>query len=169
VVERPFLELKLAEWLDALAGPRAAPGGGGAAAFAAASAAAVLATAARVSKDERGAARAAELRARTAPLAQLDAEAYGEARVTGDFAAAAGPPLEIARAAADAADLAAALAERGAAVVRPDCLAAAALAAGAARGAAAIVAANAPGGDVAAEAAALARAAERSAARAFAA
>ena len=167
--ERPFLELELAEWLDALAGPRAAPGGGAAAAFAAATAAAVLAMAARVSKDEAAAARAAELRERTAPLAQRDAEAYGAARTSGDFAAAAGPPLAIARAAAEAADLAAGLVERGADVVRPDCLAAAALAAGAARAAAAIVAANVPGGGPAAEAEALARAAERSADRAFAA
>ena len=169
MVERPFLELELAEWLDALAGPRAAPGGGGAAAFAAATAAAVLAMAARVSGDADAAARAAELRVRTAPLAQLDAEAYGAARASGDFGPAAGPPLEIARAGADAAELAARLAHGGAEVVRPDCLAAAALAAGAARAAAAIVAANEPGDEIVAEAEALARAAQDAADRAFAA
>ncbi len=168
-MEKPFLELELAEWLDALAGPRAAPGGGGAAAFAAATAAAVLAMAARVSGDADAAARAADLRARTAPLAQLDAEAYGAARVSGDFAPAAGPPLEIARAGAEAAELAARLAHGGAEVVRPDCLAAAALAAGAARAAAAIVAANEPGDEIVAEAEALARAAQSAADRAFAA
>ena len=105
----------------------------------------------------------------TAPLAQLDAEAYGAARASGDFGPAAGPPLEIARAGAEAAELAARLAHGGAEVVRPDCLAAAALAAGAARAAAAIVAANEPGDEIVAEAEALARAAQDAADRAFAA
>src|SRR5204862_141953 len=55
------------------------------------------------------------------------------------FARAAEPPLEIARAASDVADLAAAIAEGGAPRVRADAQAAAALAAGIARGAVAIV------------------------------
>jgi len=156
---RPFLDLTLAEWLDELAGPRAAPGGGSALAFALANAAAVLAMAARVS-DSRGLiAQAEALRARTAPLAQLDADTYDEALAVRDaardlpaeqrdwkigqaFARAAEPPLEIARAAVDVAELAAELAATGAQAVRADAVAAASLAAGVARGCVAMVEVN---------------------------
>ena len=58
------------------------------------------------------------------------------------FARAAEPPLEIARVAADVAELAAQLAEGGDPRVRADAIAAAALAAGAAHGAVALVAVN---------------------------
>src|SRR3954451_12734011 len=120
---RSFLDLTLAEWLDALAGARAAPGGGSALAVAVANAAAVLAMAARVSDSGGHAAQAEALRARIAPLAQLDAETYEAAIAVRDaaremndeqrdwkivqaFSRAAEPPLEIARAALDVAELA---------------------------------------------------------------
>jgi formiminotetrahydrofolate cyclodeaminase len=161
---RPFLELSVAEWLDELAGPRAAPGGGSAAALAVAMAAAVLAMTARVSKEtwDAGGAAAAQaeaLRARATPLAQLDAELYGQALAARDaaaelpderrdwqigqaFARAAEPLLEIARTAADVAELAVEIAQFGDPRVRADAQAAAALAAAGARAAAALVAVN---------------------------
>src|SRR4051795_3409419 len=162
----PFLEMTVAEWLDELAGPRAAPGGGSALAITVANAAAVVAMAARVSDDPGLAAQAEALRARTAPLAQLDSDTYEAALAVRDqvaglepeqrdwqigkaFARAAEPPLEIARAAADVAELAAELATAGSPVIRADAVAAAALAAAVARGALAMVAVNltALGGD----------------------
>ena len=129
-VPRPLLDLTVAEWLDELARPRPAPGGGSALAFALASASAVLAMAARVSESGGLAAQADALRARTTMLAQLDADAYESAlgsRETNEglradrrdweigqaFARAAEPPLEIARAASDVAELAALLAQDG--------------------------------------------------------
>ena len=156
---RPFLELTLAEWLDELASARAVPGGGSALGFAVANAAAVLAMAARVSNAGGLVAQAEALRTRTAPLAQVDAETYEQALSARDdasalrqeqrdweigkaFARAAEPPLEIARAAADIAELAAELALNGAPEIRADAVAAAALAAGAARGCVALVAVN---------------------------
>src|SRR5580765_3895105 len=154
-----FLDLTLAEWLDELAHSRSVPGGGSALAFAVATGAAVLAMVARVSGAPGLVAQAEALRARTAPLAQLDADSYDEALAARDgtealrpeqrdwelglaFARAAEPPLEIARAGADVAELAAQLAEAGDPRVRADALAAAALGAAAARGAVALVAVN---------------------------
>jgi formiminotetrahydrofolate cyclodeaminase len=154
-----FLDMPLAEWLDELAGPRAAPGGGSALAVCVANAAAVVAMAARVSDSAGLAAQAESLRARVAPLAQLDADTYERALVACDvakelpperrdweigqaFARAAEPALEIARAAADVAELAAALATGGSPTIHADAVAAAAIAAGAARGAVALVAVN---------------------------
>ena len=161
---RPLLELTLREWLDELAGAEAAPGGGSALGFGLASAAAVLAMAARLSKGSweaagGAAAQADALLARTASLAQLDADVYlsalearGQAgslrpeqrdfEIGRAFAAAAEPPLEIARAAVDVAELAAELAAYGDERVRADAVAAAVLAAAAARGAVALVAVN---------------------------
>jgi formiminotetrahydrofolate cyclodeaminase len=155
----PFLELTVSEWLDELGAARAAPGGGSALAFAVATAAAVTAMGARVSKNGGLVAQAEMLRKRTAPLAQLDADTYEQALVARDgarelpaerrdyeigraFARAAEPPLEIARAAADVAELAEELARGGDPRIRADAIAAAALAAGAARGAVAMVAVN---------------------------
>jgi methenyltetrahydrofolate cyclohydrolase len=183
---RTFLDLTLDGWLDELAGPRPAPGGGSALAYAVASAAAVLSMAARISGLGGLAAQADLLRARTAPLAQVDADTYDAALAVRDateelrsdqrdweigraFARAAEPPLEIARAAADVAELAAELAVAGDPGVRADAQAAAALAAGAARGAVALVAVNltAVDGDVRVrEVTELAEAASRSASRA---
>ena len=158
-----FLDLTAAQVLDELAGP-VAPAGGSALAFTVAMAAAVVRMAARVSAgswDEAAgiAAQANALRARVAPLAQLDADVFDQALAIRDgsaalspekrdweigkaFAAAAEPPLEIARVAADVAELAAAVAISGEARVRPDAIAAATLAAAAARAAVTIVEAN---------------------------
>ena len=190
---RPYLELTVAEWLDELAAPQAAPGGGSAAALAVAMAAAVLAMTARVSSEwEAGGAAAAQaeaLRARATPLAQVDAEIYtaalaareAAAELTAErrdwqigqaFARAAEPPLEIARIAADVAALAAEIAQLGDPHVRADAQAAAALAVAGARAAAALVAVNltAVANDPrVAEAEQLAQAAEESSARARAA
>ncbi|TML95236.1 MAG: cyclodeaminase/cyclohydrolase family protein [Actinobacteria bacterium] len=156
---RPYLELTLGEWLDELAHSQGAPGGGSALGFAVATGAAVLAMAARESGAPGLCAQAEALRARTAPLAQLDAETYDEALASRDgkdalrpeqrdweigraFARAAEPPLEIARAGADVAELAAQLAASGDLRVRADALAAAALGVAAARGAVSLVATN---------------------------
>jgi methenyltetrahydrofolate cyclohydrolase len=156
---RPYLDLTLAEWLDELAAARAAPGGGSALAFAVSTAAAVTSMAARVSKNGGLVAQAEALRARTAPLAQLDSDTYEQALVARDaakelpvehrdfeigraFALAAEPPLEIARVAADVAELAEELARIGDPKIRADAIAAATLAAAAARGAVAMVEVN---------------------------
>jgi methenyltetrahydrofolate cyclohydrolase len=159
VASRSFFELTLTEWLDELAGARAAPGGGSALAVAVANAAAVLAMAARVSDAGGHAAQAEALRARIAPLAQLDAETYEAALAVRDaardmkdeqrdwrigeaFSRAAEPPLEIARAALDVAELAEELAMTGSPTIRADAIAAASLAAGAAKGCVATVEVN---------------------------
>lgn len=185
-----FLDLTASKLLDELAGP-VAPGGGSALAFTVAMAAAVVRMAARASAeswDASGgiAAQADALRARAAPLAQLDADVYDRALAIRDgaaalppekrdweigraFVAAAEPPLEIARVAADVAELAREVAGAGEPRVRADAVAAATLAAAAARAAVALVEANltALEGDVrVAEAEDLAVAAEHSAARA---
>jgi formiminotetrahydrofolate cyclodeaminase len=185
-----FLDRPAAELLDELAGPTP-PGGGSALAYSVAMAAAVVCMAARASKDTWDAAagiaaQADALRARAAPLAQLDADVYERALAVRDgaaalppekrdweigkaFAAAAEPPLEIARAAADVAELAAEVAVSGDPRVRADAVAAATLAAAAARAAVTIVGVNltAVDGDArVAEAGQLARAAEDALARA---
>lgn len=160
---RSFLDLTFAELLDELAGPLP-PGGGSALGLTVAIAASVVAMAARASRESWGAAagvaaQAEVLRARAAPLAQRDAEIYDEALVVRKdaaalpaekrdweigqaFAAAAEPPLEIARAATDVAELAADVAVWGDPRVRADAVAAATLAAAAARGAVTLVAVN---------------------------
>ncbi|HEV7132765.1 MAG TPA: cyclodeaminase/cyclohydrolase family protein [Gaiellaceae bacterium] len=157
------LDLTVAQLLDELAGP-VPPGGGSAAAVTVAMAAAVVAMAARASLESwdaaAGAAAQAEtLRARAAPLAQHTAEGYEAALAVRDgvaalvpekrdweigrvFSAAAEPPLEIARVAADVAELAAEVATRGEPRVRADAIAAATLAAAAARAAVTLVSAN---------------------------
>ena len=71
---RAYLDLTLREWLDELARSEGVPGGGSALGFAVASGAAVLAMAARVSGSGGLVAQADALCARTAPLAQVDAD-----------------------------------------------------------------------------------------------
>ncbi|MHB8469073.1 MAG: cyclodeaminase/cyclohydrolase family protein [Gaiellaceae bacterium] len=186
-----LLDLTLAEWLESLAAQETLAGGPALAVALGASAAA-LAMAARVSKSSwpgagSAVAQAKALLARAAPLAQLDVEAHARAltirrtaaslppdrrdwEIGRAFAHAAEPPLEIARVAADVAELAAEVARAAEQRVRPDALAAAALAAGVARGAAALVAANLTAGEGderVVESARLAEAAERAAASAF--
>ena len=182
---RAYLDLTLREWLDELARSEGAPGGGSALGFAVATGAAVLAMAARVSGSGGLVAQADALCARTAPLAQLDAETYESAlavrgasealkpeqrdwEIGRAFAQAAEPPLDIARAGADVAELAAELAATGDPRVRADALAAGALGAAAARGAVALVKVNLTaleGDPRVAEAEQLAASAERAATR----
>jgi len=156
---RTLLDLSLQEWLDELASSQGVPGAGSALAVVASTAAAVLAMIARVSEQPGLAAQAEALRARTIPLAQLDADTYEAALLARDttegltpeqrdwkigraFAEAAEPPLEIARAGADLAELAAVLADGGDPRVRADALAAGALAAAVVQGAGELVAVN---------------------------
>jgi methenyltetrahydrofolate cyclohydrolase len=157
--------LSLPALLEELAAPREVPGAGSALAVALATAAAVVQMAARVSPeswaDASGiAAQAESLRERAAQLVDEDAEAYRralEARIAADenakpeqrdwtlgrvTAAAAEPPLVLARLAADLAELCAAAGARVEPRVHADVAAAAALAAAVARGARELVAAN---------------------------
>jgi formiminotetrahydrofolate cyclodeaminase len=151
--------------LEELAAPREVPGAGSALAAALATAAAVVQMAARLSPeswtDAAGvAAQAAALRERAVQLVDEDAEAYRqalEARAAADetakpeqrdwalgqvTAAAAEPPLALARLAGDLAELCAAAGARVEPRVHADVAAAAALAVAVARGARELVATN---------------------------
>ena len=157
--------LSLPALLEELAAPREVPGAGSALAVALATAAAVVQMAARLSPDSWAdasgvAAQAESLRERAAKLVDEDAEAYRralEARDTADTtgkpeqrdwalgrvtAAAAEPPLALARLAADLAELCATAGTRVEPRVHADVAAAAALAAAATRGARELVAVN---------------------------
>jgi len=193
-VTTEFLDLRLRDLLERVAAPEPAPGGGSVLALVAALAAGILAMAARATgeywEDAGGVAAQAEmLRARAAPLAQVDAEIYERALAARDhhaeldeerrdweigraFAAAAEPPLQIARVAADIAELAQEVASRADQRLRPDALAAAALASAVARACAELVAVNLTATDDdprVREAHSHADAAERAAVQAFAA
>jgi methenyltetrahydrofolate cyclohydrolase len=159
-----LLDLPLREFLDTLAGEGPAPGGGSAAAVVVAMSAGLVAMVARASEshwDEAGAVvgQAQTLRARVAPLAQADADAYREAlsalrkrdeleeryrdqQLRAALDRSADIPLRIAEAGCDLACLAALLADRGNPEVRADAAAAAVLAEGGARVAAKLVAVN---------------------------
>jgi len=159
-----YLELSVSGLLDALAAPTPAPAGGSAAALAVAMAASLAAMAARLSERhwEGAAGAAAEadtLRARVAPLARADADAYGrvleafrmpegggaearDAAIGEALGEAAAVPLAVAAVAADVAALAAEIAGRGNPNLRGDAAAAAALADAGARIAAHLVAIN---------------------------
>ena len=157
--------LTLPALLEELAAPREVPGAGSALAAALASAAAVVQMAARLSpgswSDAAGVAAQAEaLRERAVQLIDEDADAYRlalEARAAADAkarpeqrdwalgrvtAAAAEPPLALARLAADLAELCTAAGARVEPRVHADVVAAAALAAAVARGARELVATN---------------------------
>jgi len=157
--------LSLPALLEELAAPREVPGAGSALAVALAAAAAVVQMTARLSPEswaEAGgvAAQAESLCERAARLVDDDAEAYRlalDARVGADesqkpesrdwklgevTAAAAEPPLALARLAADVAELCAASGPRVELRVHADVAAAAALAAAVARGARELVAVN---------------------------
>lgn len=185
-----FLELRLREFLDAVASEDPTPAGGSAAALSVTISAALSAMVARASGDwdQAGAvvAQAERLRKRTAPLAQRDAEAYGEALVAmrspdraepalrdaavgAAMERAAELPLLIVEAGADAASLAELVADRGAQDRRGDAIAAALLAEAGARAAATLVAVNLtmkPDDDRVTQARELARVASEAAARA---
>lgn len=157
--------LTLPALLEELASPREVPGAGSALAAALALAAAVVQMAARLSPDSWAdaagvAAQAESLRERAGQLVDEDAEAYRralEARAAADetakpeqrdwslgrvTAAAAEPPLALARLAADLAALCDAAGPRVEPRVHADVAAAAALAAAVARGARELVAVN---------------------------
>jgi len=157
--------LSLTALLEELAAPHEVPGAGSALAVALATAAAVVQMAARLAPDSWTdaagvAAQADSLRERAARLVDEDAEAYRRAlelRAAADdtarpeqrdwslgqvTAAAAEPPLALARLAADLAELCAAAGDRVELRVRADVVAAAALAAAVARGARELVAVN---------------------------
>ena len=157
--------LSLPALLEELAAPREVPGAGSALAVTLATAAAVVQMAARLSPeswaDAAGVAAQAEaMRERAARLVDEDAEAYRlalEARAAANeaakpeqrdwtlgqiTAAAAEPPLALARLAADLAELCAAAGDRVEPRVKADVVAAASLAAAVARGARELVAVN---------------------------
>jgi formiminotetrahydrofolate cyclodeaminase len=159
-----MLDLRLQEFLDEIAAEGRTPGGGSAAALVTAIAAGLLAKVARSSggswPEAAGiAAQAEALRDRATPLAETAAAEYEAAlrvRAAGDgepgerrdfalgraYAKAAEPPLQIARAATDVAQLAVAVAESGEPALRADAVVAAVLAAAAASAAAELVAVN---------------------------
>jgi formiminotetrahydrofolate cyclodeaminase len=158
-----LLDSSLRDFLDKLADEEPAPGGGSAAAIVVAMAAGLVAMVARASTnwDEAGGVvgQAEALRARVAPLAEADAEAYEKALATlrgreileeryRDFELrralerSAEIPLKIAEAGCDLASLAALLVENGNPEVRADAAAAAVLAEGGTRAAAKLVAVN---------------------------
>jgi methenyltetrahydrofolate cyclohydrolase len=159
-----LLDSPLRDFLDTLAGDGPAPGGGSAAAIVVAMSAGLVAMVARASKgqwDEAGGVvgQAETFRARVAPLAQADAEAYKEAlnalrkreeleeryrdqQLRHALDRAAEIPLQIAEAGCDLASLAALLVERGNPEVRADAAVAAVLAEGGTRAAAKLVAIN---------------------------
>lgn len=157
------LDSSLRDFLDTLADEAPAPGGGTAAAIVVAMAAGLVAMVARASRswEEAGGTvgQAEALRARVAPLAQADAEAYEEAltalrgrdaleeryrdlKLRQALEHAAEVPVKIAEAGSDLASLAALLVERGNPEVRADAAAAAVLAEGGTRAAAKLVAIN---------------------------
>jgi methenyltetrahydrofolate cyclohydrolase len=158
LVDRPTRDL-----LDAVASDRLGPGAGSVAALTAALAAAVATSVARLSGEQAGdadqaVAQAEALRERLVLLADANANAYEEAarslgregpadpvrdaQLGSDLARAAYTPLSIAEVAADVAELAAILAERGNPDVRADAAVAACLAEAAAFGAAHLVRIN---------------------------
>jgi formiminotetrahydrofolate cyclodeaminase len=158
-----LLDVPVKEFLDGLASEEPAPASGSVAAIVVAMAAGLIAKAARASVEwpegRAAVAQAEQLRRRTAPLAQSDADAYLEALAALHLpehlesevrdmalgqvlARSAEIPLVIAEAGADVASLAAVVANRGIADRRPDAVAAALLAASATRAAAHLVAVN---------------------------
>jgi formiminotetrahydrofolate cyclodeaminase len=159
-----LLDAPVGELLETLAGESPSPAGGSAAAIVVAMAAGLVAKVARASVgywDEAGGVigQAESFRARVAPLAQADAEAYEEAlsalrgreelaeryrdqQLRAALERAAEIPLRIAEAGCDLASLAALLVENGNPEVRADAAAAAILAESGARVAAQLVGTN---------------------------
>jgi formiminotetrahydrofolate cyclodeaminase len=152
---RRLLDLGLEEFLAAVPERTSAPGAGAAAAVAAALAAGLTAMAGRFAPEgwerrDEIVARADELRALVEPLADADAEAYGAYLADRSAESAeriVAVPLEIARAAAETAELASAVAAGGNPNLRGDAAAGADLAAAAASIAARLVTINAGGAD----------------------
>ena len=159
-----LLDAPLRDVLDTLAGEGPAPGGGSAAAIVVAMAAGLVTMVARASKEHWAEAggvigQAESFRARVAPLAQADADAYSEAlgklrnrdelearyrdqKLEAALDRAAEVPLQIAEAGSDLAALAALLVENGNPEVRADAAIASVLAEGGTRAAAKLVEIN---------------------------
>jgi formiminotetrahydrofolate cyclodeaminase len=159
-----LLDAPLRDVLDTLAGEGPAPGGGSAAAIVVAMAAGLVTMVARASKEHWAEAggvigQAESFRARVAPLAQADADAYSEAlgklrnrdelearyrdqKLEAALDRAAEIPLQIAEAGSDLASLAALLVENGNPEVRADAAVASVLAEGGTRAAAKLVEIN---------------------------
>jgi methenyltetrahydrofolate cyclohydrolase len=159
-----LLDAPLRDVLDTLAGEGPAPGGGSAAAIVVAMAAGLVTMVARASKEHWAEAggvigQAESFRARVAPLAQADADAYSEAlgklrnrdelearyrdqKLEAALDRAAEIPLQIAEAGSDLAALAALLVENGNPEVRADAAIASVLAEGGTRAAAKLVEIN---------------------------
>ena len=144
-------------FLDAVSERTPAPGGGASAAVGCALAAALVEMAGRFGGLDDTVARAGALRSRALALRDADLEAYlpvlealrlprqdpeRAARLHDASSSAAGPPLAVAEAAAEVAELARSVAEAGRPALRGDALAGADLAAGAARAAARLVEIN---------------------------
>lgn len=187
-----FLELPVATFLDQVQERSPAPGGGAVAALVTAMASSLCAMAGRFSEppgaDPSPRVRRAIALADAAPqLAQADAVAYGrflaarrlprepdpEARrqaIAEATSRASDVPLQVARLAAEAAELGATIAAEGNPNLRGDAVTAALLGAAAARAAATLVAINLTGGDDprVEESAALAAAAEEASRQALA-
>lgn len=139
------LEKTVAGLLEEVAAKTSAPGGGAVAALVVALGAALVEMVARFSDAQEEVAAAARLRARVAPLAQADADAYAAFLATRDEAARSRTvevPLEVAAVGAEVAALAAGLAERGNPNLRGDAVAAALAAAAGAKVGAKLVAIN---------------------------
>jgi formiminotetrahydrofolate cyclodeaminase len=163
-VTQDLLDAPLRDFLDTIAGEGPAPGGGSAAAIVVAMAAGLVTMVARASKEhwpEAGGVvgQAETLRARVAPLAQADADAYVKAldalrareaveeryrdqKLREALERAAEIPVRIAEVGCDLASLAALLVENGNPEVRADAAAAAVLAEGGTRAAAKLVSIN---------------------------
>jgi formiminotetrahydrofolate cyclodeaminase len=153
------LQRTVASFLDDVAAETSAPGGGAVAAVAVALAAALAEMAARFSVrswDGAGEALASAqaLRARAAPLAQADAEAFADylaarrrgAGIEAAAARAVAVPLTIAECGSEVAELAASLVEHGNQTLRGDAIAAAQAARAGAAIAAKLVEINVGGG-----------------------
>jgi methenyltetrahydrofolate cyclohydrolase len=162
-----YLDMRVGEFLDALAAARPDPGGGSAAALSVALAAALCAmtaelSARRLAHAPQLAADARGLLRRAAPLAEADADAYGAVlaaqrapdepagrsrpqRISAALAQASAVPLEVTEIGDRVAALATEIAARGNPAVRGDALTAGRLAAAAAQAAAALVRINLAG------------------------
>lgn len=162
-----YLDLSLTDFLDRTAAATAAPGAGAAVATAVALAAGLAAMSAGLSKRhlpeaDDVAARAQELQARVKPLAQRDAEIYGEVlraraldrddpgrpdAVREALSRAADVPLEMAEVAAEVFGLAAAVVRRGNPALEGDALTSCLLSQAGVRAAAVLVELNLPDPD----------------------
>lgn len=164
------MQQQLGEFLDAIASRETAPGGGAVAATTVAMAAGLVAMAARFSEGQlEGASAAAthadQLRARAAPLAERDGEAYAQVsaayalprdaapedrreRIRQALRGAAEVPIEIACVAAEVAEGAAQLARDGNKHLRGDAITALLMSDASARSAASLVRINVDAGEL---------------------